>query len=63
MKRPPSPSKRELCLKLRTTATAAPPLSPPTLRVSCKWNQLNIDELATKQTKTTAGEEGAEADE
>ncbi|PPQ93736.1 hypothetical protein CVT25_013282 [Psilocybe cyanescens] len=63
MKHPPPPSKRELPLKLCTAATAAPPLSPPKPHVSRKQNQSNIDELATKQTKTAAGEEGAEADE
>ncbi|PPQ86022.1 hypothetical protein CVT25_001378 [Psilocybe cyanescens] len=63
MKCPLPPSKQKLSLKSHTAATAAPPLSPPKLHVSCKWNQLNINKSATKQTKTAAEEEGAEADE
>ncbi|PPQ89899.1 hypothetical protein CVT25_004842, partial [Psilocybe cyanescens] len=62
MKRPPPPSERELRLKSHTAAIAAPPLSPPKPHVSRKWNQSNVDESATKWTKTAAGE-GAEADE
>ncbi|PPQ95061.1 hypothetical protein CVT25_002013, partial [Psilocybe cyanescens] len=63
MKHSPPPSKRELPLKSHTAATAAPPLSPPKLCVSCKRNRLNVDKSATKRTKTAAEEEGAEADE
>ncbi|PPQ86256.1 hypothetical protein CVT25_005546, partial [Psilocybe cyanescens] len=63
MKCPHPPSKRELRLKLCTTTTAAPPLSPPRLCISYKQNQSNTDESATKWIKTAAGEEGAEADE